>query len=339
VEGFGGPIPHRDRRNRFVHGAWEVGFPGFRVRWGSGGVGIIDAKTVVSILRSRNCRGCQAGRSRGHGTGAKLRENGPQGSREPVPPRKGLNQPAEVQAVIPAIEIHRPSKRRRSDASGLYCGEGSGRFCRRTPGGMGVGAAARKIDAPAGFLRIGDKGAQARNICMPEPRAAAAICGDGVGQSCPPSTRPHVSPTSVSEWRVRSRSRSLHGDFNAGRENLGVTTARTRTIPFRQKLWLELPCARGAEPEPAVLGPSPGHAQVFAMTRMRCRQPSLHLAAWVRDFGGGASNRHRPLGGPTDGQNYYDVWLVPGDVPDESRFADAGAALEELAGRPGRRPT
>lgn len=82
-----------------------------------------------------------------------------------------------------------------------------------------------------------------------------------------------------------------------------------------------------AEPERPFA--EPWHAQVFAMTHALSAAGHFTWPDWAAHFGE-ALERAQDAGGPTDGSDYYDIWLVALEsFLIESRFADP-ARLNEL---------
>ena len=82
-----------------------------------------------------------------------------------------------------------------------------------------------------------------------------------------------------------------------------------------------------AEPERPFA--EPWHAQVFAMTHALSAAGHFSWPDWAAHFGE-ALEQAQDAGGPTDGSDYYDVWLMALEsFLIESRFADP-ARLNEL---------
>ena len=85
--------------------------------------------------------------------------------------------------------------------------------------------------------------------------------------------------------------------------------------------------SRPAEPERPFA--EPWHAQIFGLTHAMAARGNFTWPEWAAHFGN-ALDLAQQASGPTDGSDYYDVWLVALEsFLIESRFADP-ARLNEL---------
>ena len=63
------------------------------------------------------------------------------------------------------------------------------------------------------------------------------------------------------------------------------------------------------QPEPDRPFEEPWHAQVFAVTHALAAAGNFTWPEWAAHFGAALDRTHK-AGGPTDGSDYYDVWLM-----------------------------
>jgi nitrile hydratase accessory protein len=79
----------------------------------------------------------------------------------------------------------------------------------------------------------------------------------------------------------------------------------------------------------------PWHAQIFALTHALAKTGNFTWAEWAAHFGAALATA-QDAGGPTDGSDYYDVWLaaletflVESDFVDQERLTDLREAWTE----------
>lgn len=88
-------------------------------------------------------------------------------------------------------------------------------------------------------------------------------------------------------------------------------------------------------PEPERPFAEPWHAQIFALTHALAKAGNFTWPEWAAHFGA-ALAAAQDAGGPTDGSDYYDVWLaaletflIESNYADQARLTDLREAWTE----------